>query len=66
MLSRSWTINDAFYGELTLHARDGILDVSGDQVPTVTITWSPGAESNSITPTGTRATADASVTVDGI
>jgi hypothetical protein len=66
MLSRSWMINDTFYGELRLDARDGVLDVSGDQVPTVIITRSPEAECKTIAPIGTRVATSLSVTVDGV
>ncbi|MGC7098152.1 hypothetical protein ACPZ19_26060 [Amycolatopsis lurida] len=66
-LTGTRAVDDAYYGELTIHTsaeRDQV-EVSGKRVPTVVIRRSPDAEPNKFVPIGTRKAAHLTMTVDG-
>lgn len=67
-LTRTRTVDDAFYDELTIHTSDesGVIEVSGEHVPTVTIKRSPDAALNKFVPIGSRAASDLAMTVAGV
>lgn len=62
------TLDDAYYDELKIRTCDesGVVEVSGEQVPTVTIQRSPDAALNQYVPIGTRDASQLTMTVDGI
>jgi hypothetical protein len=67
-LASTRIIDDAYYGELKicLSAERGVVEVSGEQIPTVIIERSSDAELNKFVPIGTREAAHLTVSVDGI
>jgi hypothetical protein len=61
------TIDDGHYGELTIHTSTerGVVEVSGNQVPTVVLQRSSDAELNKFVPIGTRNADHLTMSVDG-
>ncbi|MGC7102608.1 hypothetical protein ACPZ19_48755 [Amycolatopsis lurida] len=64
----SITVNDVHYGVLTIDvsAERGVVEVSGEQVPTVVIRRSPDAEASKYIPIGTRNATHLSMSVGGV
>jgi hypothetical protein len=61
------TVDDAYYDELKIrtNAERGVVEVSGEQVPTVVIQRSADAEPNKFVPIGTRKADHLTMSVDG-
>ncbi|GAA1033624.1 MULTISPECIES: hypothetical protein [Amycolatopsis] len=66
-LIASCTVDDAFYGELNIHTNDtdGLVEVFGNLVPTVSIVRAPNATLNRFVPIGTREAGELTMTVGG-
>ncbi|CAM4102766.1 hypothetical protein KIPE111705_40410 [Kibdelosporangium persicum] len=62
------TVDDAYYDELTIrtNAEQGVVEVSGKQVPTVVLRRSPDAELNKFVPIGSRNADHLTMSVDGV
>jgi hypothetical protein len=67
-LTGTRTVDDAYYDELKIStdAERGVVEVSGEQVPTVVIQRSPDAEPNMFVPIGTRKADHLTMSVDGV
>jgi hypothetical protein len=67
-LTGSRTVDDAHYGELKIRtdAERGVVEVSGEQVPTVVIERSQDAELTEFVPIGTRKADHLTMSVDGV
>jgi hypothetical protein len=62
------TVDDVYYDELKIrtNAEHGVVEVSGEQVPTVVIQRSSDAELNKYVPIGTRKADHLTMSVDGV
>ena len=67
-LTGTRTVDDAYHGELKIRtdAERGVVEVSGEQVPTAVIERSPDAELNEFVPIGTRNADHLTMSVDGV
>jgi hypothetical protein len=67
-LTGTRTVDDAYYDELKIrtNAERGVVEVSGEQVPTVVIQRSSDAELNKFVPIGTRKAGHLTMSVDGV
>jgi hypothetical protein len=67
-LTGTRTVDDAYYDELRIrtNAERGVVEVSGEQVPTVVIQRSSDAELNKFVPIGTRKADHLTMSVDGV
>ncbi|MFC5286494.1 hypothetical protein ACFPM7_05475 [Actinokineospora guangxiensis] len=67
-LTASRTVDDAFYDGLSIRTDDteGVVEVSGPRIPTVTIRRSPDAAVDRFVPIGTRQAGELVMTVAGV